>query len=175
MGAFHAYDIRGIYGKDWDVVYGGTGVNYNTAQSDEGAEWVAEADFLGDKIGAKDTVSLTLNPAAGTITATLLGKYNGGPEPDKVYTIVGEVALVGVEWNPEATANDMVKQGDGSYKLVKENVVLEAKGYEYKVVADHSWEGWQIPALGQGNQTLTISAAGKKATAILKEKILGHK
>ena len=143
-----------------NVVYGGTGVNYNTAQSDEGAEWVAEADFLGDKIGAKDTVSLTLNPAAGTITATLLGKYNGGPEPDKVYTIVGEVALVGVEWNPEATANDMVKQGDGSYKLVKENVVLEAKGYEYKVVADHSWEGWQIPALGQGNQTLTISAAG---------------
>ena len=143
-----------------NVVYGGTGVNYNTAQSDEGAEWVAEADFLGDKIGAKDTVSFTLNPVAGTITATLLGKYNGGPEPDKVYTIVGEAALVGVEWNPEATANDMVKQGDGSYKLVKENVVLEVKGYEYKVVADHSWEGWQIPALGQGNQTLTISAAG---------------
>ncbi len=82
-----------------------------------------------------------------------------GGEPEKVYTIVGEAALVGVEWNPEATDNDMAKQADGSYKLVKENVALEAKGYEYKVIEGHAWGGWELPT-GGANQTLTITAAG---------------
>ena len=82
-----------------------------------------------------------------------------GGEPEKVYTIVGEAALVGVEWNPEATQNDMAKQADGSYKLVKENVALEAKGYEYKVIEGHAWGGWELPT-GGANQTITITAAG---------------
>ena len=82
-----------------------------------------------------------------------------GGEPEKVYTIVGEAALVGVEWNPEATQNDMAKQADGSYKLVKENVVLEAKGYDYKVIEGHAWGGWELPT-GGANQTITITAAG---------------
>ena len=75
------------------------------------------------------------------------------------YTIVGDSALVGAAWNPELTANDMALQEDGTYKLVKENLELEAKGYEYKVVGNHAWQVWEVPM--QGNQTLDIAEAGK--------------
>ena len=100
-------------------------------------------------------VTFTLSADLATLNATATSV---GPQPEKVYTIVGEQALVGANWNPEETANDMAKQADGSYVLVKKNVVLEAKAYEYKVVEGHSWSGWQIPA--EGNQSLTIPAAG---------------
>ena len=53
----------------------------------------------------------------------------------------------------------MALQEDGSYQLVKENVELEAKGYEYKVTANHTWQVWEVPM--QGNQTLSIAEAGK--------------
>ena len=151
-------DNSGLY-KLENVVFGGTGVNYNTEEVDATASWVPVDQFLGDKIGAKDTVSFVLDPVAGTVTATLLGKYVDPTPGDKVYTIVGVAALVGVEWNPEATDNDMAKQADGSYKLVKENVVLEAKGYDYKVIEGHAWGGWELPT-GGANQTITITAAG---------------
>ena len=65
-----------------EVVFGGTGVNYNTAESDEGSEWVALDAILGDAIEAKDTVTFELDPSAKKVTATLLGKYTeGGVDP----------------------------------------------------------------------------------------------
>ena len=52
-----------------NVVFGGTGVNYNTAESDEGNTWVEAASFKGDAISAGDKVTFTLDPTAGTVTA----------------------------------------------------------------------------------------------------------
>ena len=57
------------------VVFGGTGVNYNTKAEDAGSVWVELAKIAGAKIAAKDTVSFVLNPADSTVTATLIGKY----------------------------------------------------------------------------------------------------
>ena len=76
------------------------------------------------------------------------------------YTIAGGAALMGVEWDPTATQNDMTLQEDGTYKLVKEGVQLAAGGYEYKVVGNHTWSIWSVP-VGSGNQTLTIAEDGK--------------
>jgi hypothetical protein len=73
-----------------NVVFGGTGVNYNTAESDEGAAWVAVDDILGDEIAAKDTVTFVLNPVKATVTATLIGKYVDPvtpPTPEEFVTL----------------------------------------------------------------------------------------
>ena len=75
------------------------------------------------------------------------------------YTVAGAAALMGVEWDPAATQNDMTLQDDGTYKLVKEGVQLAAGGYEYKVVGNHTWSIWEVPM--QGNQTLDIAEDGK--------------
>ena len=96
------------------------------------------------------------------------------PEGD-VYTMMGAGEL-GLSWNLETTGNDMTKQADGTYTLVKEGLDLATTGtYEYKVVKNHSWD-WSIPS-GAENQTLkvdkdgtytvtfTLSADKKKLTA----------
>ena len=96
------------------------------------------------------------------------------PEVD-VYTIMGAGEL-GLSWDLAKTGNDMTKQADGTYTLVKEGLDLATTGsYEYKVVKNHSWD-WSIPS-GNTNQTLkvdkdgtytvtfTLSADKKKLTA----------
>ena len=91
------------------VVFGGNGVNYNTAASDEGAVWVPAANILGATIAAKDTVSFVLNPADSTVTATLIGKY---VEP-----------VVGCDWaNIEFLGNGTaVEAYTNCFKICKEN------------------------------------------------------
>ena len=75
-------------------------------------------------------------------------------KPVDVYTIVGAETLVGTAWDLNNTDNDMTKQGDGSYVLVKENVELATTGtYEYKVVKNRSWD-WK-GVNGGNNLTLT--------------------
>lgn len=66
--------------------------------------------------------------------------YTKSTPIEHTYTVAGVAALVGEAWNPAATANDMTKQADGTYQLVKENVTLnKATEYEYKVAIDHDW------------------------------------
>lgn len=79
------------------------------------------------------------------------------PEGD-VYTIMGAGEL-GLSWDLAKTGNDMTKQADGTYTLVKEGLDLATTGsYEYKVVKNHSWD-WSIPS-GNTNQTLKVDKDG---------------
>ena len=62
------------------------------------------------------------------------------------------------EWDPENTANDMTKVDEGYYELVKRNVNLEAKDYQFKVCANH---GWGESYGDNGNDmVLTVENAG---------------
>lgn len=89
--------------------------------------------------------------------ATNLQELN--PEPtEKIWTIAGESALCGEEWNPSNAANDMTKGADGIYRLTLTGVALEAQTYQFKVVADHSWN--ESYGEGDGNKTVTVDAAG---------------
>lgn len=73
-----------------------------------------------------------------------------------VYSVAGAEALLGSNWN-EKEGNELAKQEDGTYKLVKEAVQLEAGNYEYKVVIDHKWNNGEA---GE-NSVLNIAKAGK--------------
>ena len=76
-------------------------------------------------------------------------------KPVDVYTVVGSDVLLGTAWDVNNADNEMTKQDDGSYVLVKENVDLATTGtYEYKVVKNHSWD-WSVPS-GNANQTLKL-------------------
>lgn len=79
------------------------------------------------------------------------------------YTVVGVADIFGEAWATNSDANKMVKQDDGSYKLVKENVTLAAIGYEWKIAKNGTW--WYDAATGvnpsEGNNTLTITTAGR--------------
>ena len=81
--------------------------------------------------------------------------------PEKIWTIAGETALMGSDWDPTDTANDMTKQDDGTFKLVKDSVALTAnRGYMFKVVANHSWDiNYGADGMADGdNCTLTVEA-----------------
>ena len=75
-----------------------------------------------------------------------------------VWTMVGDKALFGTDWDLNATANDLVKQEDGSWVLTLTNKTLAAKSYEYKAAKDRSWTT-TVP--GGNNAKLTISKAGQ--------------
>ena len=146
--------------------------NTGTMTRDNCTDWVFEAldgeetnahitaDVAGDYIftWTYETKTLTVTyPEAGENPGEEPGD-DPVVEPDgDVWTVLGVDAL-GLNWTIEATDNDMVKQEDGSYKLVKENLELGAGNYDYKVAKNHSWDV-SIPA-GQPNQTLTIETSG---------------
>ena len=104
------------------------------------------------------TFKLTLGEEGDNLTASA-EKIEEPPVPITSYTIVGDAALTGVDWDVNAEANEMSAQEDGSYKLVKSEVELAPNNYEYKVVGNHSYEAFQLPL--QGNQILEIATNGK--------------
>ena len=123
------------------VVFGGTGVNYNTAESDEGSSWVPVANIAGDAISAKDTVTLVLDPVAGTVTATLIGKYVDPNPGEHTYTVAGSSeAAFGTAWDPENAHNDMVLNGVGIYLWEKTELTLPEGTIKFKVCEDHAWD-----------------------------------
>ena len=140
-----------------NVVFGGTGVNYNTAESDEGSSWVPVADIAGAAIAAKDTVTFVLDPAAGTVTATLIGKYVDPNPGEHTYTVAGDNATAfGTTWDPANTANDMEMNDDGIYVWEKTELTLAAGSIGFKVCEDHAW----TVAYPGENYVLNIPEAG---------------
>lgn len=147
-----------------EVVFGGTGVNYNTAESDEGSSWVPVANIAGDAISAKDTVTLVLDPAAGTVTATLIGKYNDPNPGVHTYTVAGNLAAAfGTSWDATDAHNDMVLNGVGIYLWEKTELTLPAGTIEFKVCEDHAWtvaypaENYQLAIAEAGVYTINIA------------------
>lgn len=108
----------------------------------------------------KYTVTFTLDTEA--MTASVETTKTGDAEfGEKTWTLAGSgLELFGgeKEWDPENTANDMTKISEGYYELVKHNVTLEAKDYQFKVCANHGWDE-SYGDNGQ-NMVLTVETAG---------------
>ena len=112
----------------------------------------------------QEYTEVTVNWDGNDIVFTV---YNAAAAPQPVehtYTVAGgsDVAF-GTAWDPENTANDMVKQEDGTYKWEKTEVELPAGTISFKIVEDHSWDvaypasDYNLNIAEQGEYTLTIT------------------
>lgn len=126
--------------------------------SDGKSDWGAKTADLTIPTDDKDLFTITSSTAVwGNPGCTgEWSVYVAPAEPIKdVYTVAGVKAILGSEWNPTDSNNDMTEQTDGSYKLEKTDVLLNAGNYDYKIVVNHNWN----PELMK-NQTLTVEKAG---------------
>ena len=156
----------------WDVYYDANGeaVEGKTSNA-EAPEWLEATSDGNFKIDYKKYTadnftftltwnggkSATLNWAIAT-SATNLQKLDPQPSTVSTWTVAGEAAICGVEWDPTNTANDMTPDNDNNFKLVRSGVeITEAKTYLYKIVADHSWDNEAYPS---SNAELVIDAVG---------------
>ena len=129
------------------AVFGGTGVNVNTAASDEGSDWYPienisafDVNVEQTTLKAKDTVVFVYTPSEKSLAAIVVGPYVEPSGVEHTYTVAGSSAVAfGTAWDPTNTTNDMAKQDDGSYKWEKANLELPAGTIEFKVCQDHAW------------------------------------
>ncbi len=90
------------------------------------------------------------------LTGTIYG--SSGELVISSWTLVGDEALVGVDWDPAATENDLAFVG-GVYQITKTGVTLAADGlYQYKFAANHAWGIKEFPA--SGNEELVVPSDG---------------
>lgn len=93
--------------------------------------------------------------------ALLLTAVTGAWAAD-TYTVVGSNSdMFGSTWDADATANDMTKNGDGTYSITYTNVYLDGD-VQYKVVKDHSWD----EAYPDNDRVINIAEAGTYTVTI---------
>ena len=101
-----------------------------------------------------DTNNYTIN-----VTPTKTGDAVIG---EKTWTVAGFNAILGAEWDPEATENDMIKQEDNvTYILTKTDLTLALGTYKYKICANHGWaENYGDDNDPEGNASISITKDG---------------
>ena len=101
-----------------------------------------------------DTNNYTIN-----VTPTKTGDAVIG---EKTWTVAGFNAILGAEWDPEATENDMIKQEDNvTYILTKTDLTLALGTYKYKICANHGWaENYGDENDSEGNASVFITKDG---------------
>lgn len=156
------------------------GVNYTLVKEDVvieagvAVQFKVCADHAWDEAYPSDNYEFTVNET-GKYKVTI--KFNkdskevsheavktGDAElTEKTWTIAGQAAILGSDWNKDDESNDMTDMQDGTFQLVKKAVTVDAGSYTYKVLANHSWdENYGDPNSGDkdGNALLEIEAAG---------------
>lgn len=157
-------DAEGVYSVSFDLEAGtyefklhGTswlGVSsVNADCSDQG--WEGD-DNIKFTLGTAATVTVTYDGTKICLTSTL-GKF--GKVVITSYTIVGDAAIVGADWNTTNTAADMTDNGDGTWTWEKKDCDLEVTDYTYKVVGNHDYAVYQYPA-SDANKVLSITETG---------------
>ena len=157
-----------------NVVFGGNGVNLNTAASEEGQTWIAAADietfdasYEPASLGALDTVVFFFDPeavnhftGANGMSAQIIGKYVAPVVPDLAdgYYLIGQKGwdIYALDASLLFTAN---AGAEGEYVLA--NVILEV-GQELKVVSVENKEIKTWYGSGEGNYVVTADVAGTK-------------
>lgn len=123
-----------------DAVFGGTGVNYNTVASDEGASWVPVDQFGGLAVEANDTADFYLNPKAAEGESPVVTLNVRKPQGD-VPPVTEDKYYMKNNWDngSEWYWKEMEKDSESAYKLA--NVVFGGTGVNWKQ-GDNGIEEW---------------------------------
>ena len=82
-----------------------------------------------------------------------------GGETITVYSLVGDSALFGTAWDVSNDNTNMVQTGDYQWTYTAESVHLKAySNYEYKVIANHSWDVARYPK--DDNYSFSVTQSG---------------
>ena len=109
---------------------------------------------------AAGDVEIYFDPDTKNITCT----YKKADTSNAVWTVAGAPASVfGTEWDVTNTANDMVKQSDGTFAKTYYNVASDTEMW-FKVAKDHSWTTSYGQGGGNENVGFTPSQAGVAAS-----------
>ena len=146
-------------------------MNASPWSATEGSGLLQDSTFATTKTGAKGTFGdfTYVYDGATQVTTIVLGtaakrgyvkyitiNYADAPAGD-TWTVAGSSTVAfGTSWDPTNTANDMVKQNDGTFKWEKENLELAAGSIQFKVAKNHSWD----EAYPSKDYNLAIDAAG---------------
>lgn len=130
---------------------------------DESGNAVIKANFSGSTMylrynKASNQLRFRYYKNAGQEAIALYKFAAGGDTPQEdTWTVAGSSTVAfGTSWDPTNTANDMVKQNDGTFKWEKENLELAAGSVNFKVAKNHSWD----EAYPSQDYNLAIDAAG---------------
>lgn len=130
--------------------------NHSWAESYPAANYV----FTVKETGTYDvTIQFDTNNYTINVTPTKTGDAVIG---EKTWTVAGFNAILGAEWDPEATENDMIKQEDNvTYILTKTDLTLALGTYKYKICANHGWaENYGDDNDPEGNASISITKDG---------------
>lgn len=179
--------------------YWGTGV---TGTSWPGVQFSNTNSFTRETIGGinwykitfsgVNTVNCIFNQGDGqpqtsditNISGTQFFTYSGGTSYSNVteqytttWTVAGDQALFGTDWNTGDTNNDMTTTDYVNFTWSKENVSLSQGKVEFKVVKNHSWDvaypgsnyELNIPSNGTYNVTIIFNSNTHAVNAIATE------
>lgn len=130
--------------------------NHSWAESYPAANYVFTVKETG-------TYSVTIQFDANNCTINVKTKKTGDAViGEKTWTVAGFGVILGIEWDPKATENDMIKQEDNvTYILTKTNLTLAIGTYKYKICANHGWaENYGDDNDSEGNASIFITKDG---------------
>ena len=139
------YELKVLKNHNWAESYPQTNANY--------VFMVEETGTYNVTIQFNET-----NYEVGVITK----KTGDAVIGEKTWTVAGFGTILGVEWDPEATENDMIKQEDNvTYILTKTDLTLALGTYKYKICANHGWaENYGDENDSEGNASVFITKDG---------------
>lgn len=127
------------------------------------AESYPQPDNYVFKVEETGTYDVTIQFDANNFTINVKTKKTGDAViGEKTWTVAGFGVILGIEWDPKATENDMIKQEDNvTYILTKTNLTLAIGTYKYKICANHGWaENYGDDNDSEGNASVFITKDG---------------
>jgi len=140
--------------------------NGNAGEGKFGSKDIEGKDYPNIEISVAEngvyTINFSVDIEAKTF-AVQTTKTGDAIIAEKTWTIAGQAAILGSDWNKDDESNNMTDMKDGTFQLVKKAVTVDAGSYTYKVLANHSWDqNYGDPNSGDkdGNAILEIEEAG---------------